>query len=401
VQVAVFEPISSRQLYRRARQHIPLGGWTRQGLRLHYLVDCPLSPLTAYVDRDMWENIVLNLVVELLQVHDSAASRRLAHGDARVVTRASLPCATNRRKNSRPHELPPCSRRFPASRDKRVAPRRQRTASPLVNEGPRSMAAHGACRDRLNLGTIFTVTLPLGRAHFRPTASSRRAAAASIAFSRRSLSRKRLRWLPRRVVGLQIASRAEHRAPGARATRAAGSERFLLRVIARRRQPPICALCSAACSPNATESKPSPTARRLSTRSRRRRPDLVLRRRDDAPPRRISRRPAPGAACRRLHAHVARSWPSLFGAGRRRGAKNLGAISAADDYLVKPFVSARRSVSPGRLQSRQGADPPRSRRAIARRRRATLETRTGLGSPWPPSSISSISCKTGPMPAFS
>ena len=39
----------------------------RAGLQL--VVDCPPLPEPVYVDREMWEKIVLNLTLERVQIH--------------------------------------------------------------------------------------------------------------------------------------------------------------------------------------------------------------------------------------------------------------------------------------------------------------------------------------------
>jgi signal transduction histidine kinase len=134
------------------------------------------SPRPVFVDRDMWEKIVLNLL--------SNAFKFTFEGDDRVA------CAPRRRRRARgedtgvgipEHELPRVFERF----------QRIEGAAARTHEGPasasRSCATSSSCTaeaiavsSRAGVGTTFTVSIPLGAAHL-PAARGRRARAASTA----------------------------------------------------------------------------------------------------------------------------------------------------------------------------------------------------------------------------
>src|SRR5258708_29651323 len=131
---------------------------------LRYTVDCPPSPLTAYVDRDMWEKIVLNLV--------SNAFKYTFRGEVVVSLRATRDrdavelAVRDTGEGIPPHELPRLFERF-----HRVEGQRGRTQEgsgiglALVQELVKIHGGTVRVESVLNGGTIFTVTIPLGRAH--------------------------------------------------------------------------------------------------------------------------------------------------------------------------------------------------------------------------------------------
>ncbi|MGY0003771.1 SpoIIE family protein phosphatase [Micromonospora sp. I033] len=132
----------------------------RAGLRL--VVDCPPLPAPVYVDRDMWEKIVLNLV--------SNAVKFTFDGEIRVRVRAGDGAAVLEVADSgvgiAPQELPHVFERF-----HRVPGTRARThegtgiglalVRELVEMHGGTVEAHSA----VDRGTTFTVTVPFGYAH--------------------------------------------------------------------------------------------------------------------------------------------------------------------------------------------------------------------------------------------
>ncbi|MFC0028328.1 SpoIIE family protein phosphatase [Micromonospora chaiyaphumensis] len=132
----------------------------RAGLRL--VVDCPPLPSPVYVDRDMWEKIVLNLV--------SNAVKFTFDGEIRVQVRADAGAAVLEVADTgvgiAPEELPQVFERF-----HRVAGARARTHEgtgiglALVRELVEMHGGTVEARSVVDGGTTFRVTVPFGYAH--------------------------------------------------------------------------------------------------------------------------------------------------------------------------------------------------------------------------------------------
>ncbi|MET8044181.1 SpoIIE family protein phosphatase [Micromonospora sp. NPDC005215] len=132
----------------------------RAGLRL--VVDCPPLPAPVFVDRDMWEKIVLNLV--------SNAVKFTFDGEIRVRIRAVDGAArlevTDTGIGILPDELPHVFERF-----HRVAGARARTHEgtgiglALVRELVEMHGGEVGLTSRVDEGSTFTVTVPFGSAH--------------------------------------------------------------------------------------------------------------------------------------------------------------------------------------------------------------------------------------------
>lgn len=132
----------------------------RAGLAL--VVDCPPLPEPVYVDRDMWERIVLNLLSNAFKftfAGEIRVSLRAEGGACRLEvadTGVGVPKA----------ELPNLFRRF-----HRIEGTRARTHEgsgiglALVQELVRLHGGGIAVEAEEGRGTTFTVTIPLGRAH--------------------------------------------------------------------------------------------------------------------------------------------------------------------------------------------------------------------------------------------
>jgi PAS domain S-box-containing protein len=135
----------------------------RAGLTL--TVDCPPLPEQAYVDREMWEKVVLNLLSNAFKYtfEGGVTVRTQARGGQAILTvedtGTGIPA----------HELPHIFERF-----HRVEGARGRTQEgtgiglALVAELIRMHGGTVEARSTEGQGSIFTVSLPLGLAHLRP-----------------------------------------------------------------------------------------------------------------------------------------------------------------------------------------------------------------------------------------
>ncbi|SCE64091.1 SpoIIE family protein phosphatase [Micromonospora mirobrigensis] len=135
----------------------------RAGLRL--VVDCPPLPAPVFVDRDMWEKIVLNLV--------SNAVKFTFDGEIRVRVRAEDGTARLEVSDTgvgiAPDELPHVFERF-----HRVPGVRSRTHEgtgiglALVRELVEMHGGRVEAHSRIERGSTFTVTVPFGTGHLPP-----------------------------------------------------------------------------------------------------------------------------------------------------------------------------------------------------------------------------------------
>ncbi len=165
----------------------------KAGLRL--IVNClPLSPdEPAYVDRDMWEKIVLNLVSNAFKftLHGEIEVRlEGVDGHARLSVRdtgVGIP----------PEELPRVFERF-----HRIERSRGRTHEgtgiglALVQELVKLHGGTISVTSTLGQGSTFTVTIPLGKAHLDPARIGTVPALASTAVGHAAFVEEALRWLP-------------------------------------------------------------------------------------------------------------------------------------------------------------------------------------------------------------
>src|SRR5260221_5228044 len=334
---------------------------------LRYIVDCPTSPLTAYVDRDMWEKIVLNLI--------SNGFKYTFQGEVAVT----LKPAPDRRtvelvvrdtgEGIPPHEVPRLFERF-----HRVQGQRGRTQEgsgiglALVHELAKIHGGGVRVESALNRGTTFTVTMPLGRAHRPAERIGAAPTVPSTGLRAEAFVEEALRWLPGATEGggIAIAKKSSGREPARLST----SERSLVlladdnadmrdyvrRLLADRYEVEAVADGQAALDA-----------------ARRRRPDLVL---SDVMMPRLDG----FGLLQALRADPdLRDVPIILPSARAgEEAKIEGLEIGADDYLVKPF-SARELVA--RVAANLELARIRRKSAEALRDEArTLETlnRTGV-----------------------
>ena len=163
----------------------------RAGLRL--VVDCPPSPEPAYVDRDMWEKIVLNLMSNAFKFTfegeiEVALRQRAAGFELRVRdTGTGIPAV----------ELPRMFERF-----HRIAGARGRTHEgtgiglALVQELVKLHGGTIGVESTLDAGAVFTVSIPAGRAHLPADKLGAASTPASSALGAEAFADEALRWLP-------------------------------------------------------------------------------------------------------------------------------------------------------------------------------------------------------------
>ncbi len=163
----------------------------RAGLRLE--VDCPALPEPVYVDREMWEKIVLNLLSNAFKfTFAGSIGVSLAwHGDHVDLT------VTDTGVGIAGEHLAHVFDRF-----SRVERSRARTHEgsgiglALVRE---LVTMHGgtiAVESVVDRGAAFTVSLPTGRAHLDPARVGIERASAPTAIGAEAYVQEALRWLP-------------------------------------------------------------------------------------------------------------------------------------------------------------------------------------------------------------
>jgi PAS domain S-box-containing protein len=180
----------------------------RAGLRL--IVDCPPLPEPVYVEREMWEKIVLNLLSNALKFTlEGEIAVRLHPADDRYVTLQVQDTGTG----ISPEELPHLFERFYQIRGAKA---RSHEGSgiglALVQE---LIQMHGGTVDVSSVveqGSCFTITIPLGTAHL-PSERLRRGEAERIQATRNLAStplgaapyvEEAERWLPEKDFRLPI-----------------------------------------------------------------------------------------------------------------------------------------------------------------------------------------------------
>jgi PAS domain S-box-containing protein len=160
---------------------------------LELVVDCPPLPEPVYVDRDMWEKVVLNLVSNAFKY--TLAGRievhlRSVNGQVELSVRdtgTGIPA----------EEMPKLFERF-----HRVEGSRGRTQEgsgiglalvrELVKLHDGEVRAESTCGE----GSVFTVSLPLGKAHLPADRISAARTLASTALGAAPYIEEALRWLP-------------------------------------------------------------------------------------------------------------------------------------------------------------------------------------------------------------
>jgi PAS domain S-box-containing protein len=158
-----------------------------------FVVDCPSLPETVYVDRSMWEKIVLNLL--------SNAFKHTFQGEIRVSMRhdaAGVALTVSDTGVGIPQEaLPRLFERF-----YRVHNRRSRTHEgsgiglALVQEVVHLHGGTVEVASRLDAGSTFTVRIPWGKAHLPPERIGAGEEQAARSASSDAYFQEALHWLP-------------------------------------------------------------------------------------------------------------------------------------------------------------------------------------------------------------
>jgi signal transduction histidine kinase len=164
---------------------------------LLFIVDCELLTQPVYVDRDMWEKVVLNLLSNAFKYTlDGSVAVRLHERDGKVElsvtdTGAGIP----------EHELPRLFERF-----HRVEQTRGRSHEgtgiglALVNELVKLHRGEVAVRSSLGHGTTFTVLLDFGNAHLPADLIESGKTLSSASEHANAYVEEALRWLPETIL---------------------------------------------------------------------------------------------------------------------------------------------------------------------------------------------------------
>jgi diguanylate cyclase (GGDEF)-like protein len=183
--------------------------------KLDYVVDCPPLPEPIYVDPDMWEKIVLNLVSNAFKFTFSGKiAVRLQWGDGgALLTVSDTGCGVP------PEHLPRLFERF-----HRVPNARSRTYEgsgiglALVQELVKLHGGRISIESELDKGTAFTVFIPSGKAHLPADRIDARSTLTSTAIDHKAFVEEAMHWLPAPET-LHPAAQAPEPAPGAYAAR--------------------------------------------------------------------------------------------------------------------------------------------------------------------------------------
>jgi signal transduction histidine kinase len=158
---------------------------------LAFVVDCPPLPASVYVDREMWEKIVLNLLsnaFKFTQQGQITVSQRLVDGQVELSV-ADTGCG-----------IPEAERAHVFKRFHRVAGTSGRSYEgsgiglALVQELARLHGGEARVESTYGRGSVFTVTIPTGHAHL--PADQIRTAASSSRSNPAAFINEALRWLP-------------------------------------------------------------------------------------------------------------------------------------------------------------------------------------------------------------
>lgn len=160
---------------------------------LKFTVDCPPLAELVYVDREMWEKIVLNLL--------SNAFKFTFEGEVKVELRGGGEWAelsvSDTGTGIPTEELPHVFERF-----HRVHGARSRTHEgtgiglALVQELSRLLGGNVEVTSTLGQGSVFTVRLPIGTKHLLQDKSGAGRTLQSTATGKESFVKEAMRWLP-------------------------------------------------------------------------------------------------------------------------------------------------------------------------------------------------------------
>ena len=160
---------------------------------LSYIVECKTLPEPVYVDREMWEKIVLNLISNALKsTFDGSIAVRLVHrkDHAELVVRdtgTGIP----------EHEIPHLFERF-----RRIENAQRRTHEgsgiglALVHELVNMHGGSIQVESKINKGTSLIVSIPYGKAHLPQDQVSNAKEGSISGSAREAYAQEALSWLP-------------------------------------------------------------------------------------------------------------------------------------------------------------------------------------------------------------
>ncbi len=194
---AAFEPVDlaveTSQLAGVFRSAIEKAGLTLS-------VECPPLPQLIYVDREMWEKIVLNLLSNALKHTSSGGITVAQHREGDCVTLRVIDSGVG----IAAHELPRVFERFHRVQDARARSHEGTGIGlSLVRELARAHGGEVTIASTVNVGTIASVTIKTGAAHLPAdqvgSASDRAASRVRAAFVEEALQ-----WTPDAPVGSSV-----------------------------------------------------------------------------------------------------------------------------------------------------------------------------------------------------
>jgi signal transduction histidine kinase len=161
-------------------------------------VDCPPSAEPAYVDREMWEKVVLNLISNAFRYTLEGGITVSLRNAGRAVELVVRDTGTG----IPPDQVPHLFERF-----HRVEGSRGRTQEgsgiglALVRELVKLHGGDVRAESEFGKGSVFTVTLPLGVAHLPPDRIKASRTLGSTGLGATAYVQEALRWLPDSVEG--------------------------------------------------------------------------------------------------------------------------------------------------------------------------------------------------------
>jgi signal transduction histidine kinase len=163
----------------------------RAGLEL--IVECPPQPEPVYVDREMWEKIVLNLLSNALKSTFDGSIRVNVFSDGGHAKLVVTDTGTGIPEDELPHLF---------ERFRRVEGARRRSHEgtgiglALVKELIELHGGHIEVSSTLGMGTTFTVTLPFGSSHLAHGYVAESTSTGATPTSAAAYVREALGWLP-------------------------------------------------------------------------------------------------------------------------------------------------------------------------------------------------------------
>ncbi len=296
---------------------------------LRYLIDCRPVTEPTFVDRDMWEKIVLNLISNAFK-YTFEGEVEVSLGESADHRRVELRVRDTGRGIPR-EELPRLFERF-----HRIEGQHGRTHEgtgiglALVQELARLHGATVEVTSAPGQGSCFTVSIPVGKAHLPAAAIGAARTVPSTAHRAEAFVEEALRWLPGEQLRPEIEIQAELLEP-VTVTMPGGERPFVL--VADDNGDMLDYLCQLLSDRYTVETVVN--GEEALAAARRRRPDLIL---SDVMMPRLDG----FGVLREVRADPALSDVPVVLLSARAGeeASIEGIEAGADDYLLKPF-SAR------------------------------------------------------------